>query len=252
VVVIVAPRRTFVAAAAAGALLLALTVAPRPGADRAIELGPGTVSAGRGAGPIAPVPQDAFRAVEVEVARIPEIVDPPRSGDASAAASRRSAAELRPTVVNEPATERVPAAAPTEAAGASGGGTGGSSGAGAIPTSGWRWPLSGPITQRFNSTHLGIDIDGDTGDVAVAAHAGTVVGAGWLTECGGLQVHVRIASGVETWYQHLSAKLVRVGQEISAGTPIGKVGATGCAQGSHLHFAIRRGTTFVNPLPYLP
>jgi len=45
---------------------------------------------------------------------------------------------------------------------------------------------------------------------------------------------------------------VRVGARVAAGTIIGRVGATGCALGSHLHFAIRRGMTFVDPLRYLP
>jgi murein DD-endopeptidase MepM/ murein hydrolase activator NlpD len=49
-------------------------------------------------------------------------------------------------------------------------------------SSGWQWPLLGPITQRFGQTltaygvHQGIDIDGDTGDPVRAARAGVVVG----------------------------------------------------------------------------
>jgi murein DD-endopeptidase MepM/ murein hydrolase activator NlpD len=124
--------------------------------------------------------------------------------------------------------------------------------------SGWRWPLKGPITQYFGQTltqygvHQGLDIDGQTGDPVVAAHAGTVVVAGHYDSCGGLEVHIDHGGGVVSWYRHLSRVDVSVGRSVAAGTRIGLVGATGCATGSHLHFAIRIGTTFVDPLPYLP
>jgi murein DD-endopeptidase MepM/ murein hydrolase activator NlpD len=125
-------------------------------------------------------------------------------------------------------------------------------------SSGWSWPLIGPITQYFGQHltqygfHQGIDIDGDTGDPVVAAHSGRVVVAGYWDECGGLQVHIDHGNGLESWYRHLSASHAHVGQRVSAGALIGRVGATGCALGSHLHFGIRRGTTFVDPLLYLP
>jgi murein DD-endopeptidase MepM/ murein hydrolase activator NlpD len=125
-------------------------------------------------------------------------------------------------------------------------------------TSGWRWPLIGPITQYFGQHltkygfHNGIDIDGDTGDPVVAARSGRVVVAGYYDACGGLQVHIDHGNGLESWYRHLSEINVRVGASVSGGTLIGRVGATGCALGSHLHFGIRRGTTFVDPLRYLP
>jgi murein DD-endopeptidase MepM/ murein hydrolase activator NlpD len=125
-------------------------------------------------------------------------------------------------------------------------------------SSGWRWPLMGPITQYFGQSltkygwHDGIDIDGQTGDPVHAAHAGLVVAAGHSDGCGGLQVHIDHGSGIVTWYRHLSRIDVVVGQTVQAGTQIGLVGATGCALGSHLHFGVEVGTTFVNPLRYLP
>jgi len=124
--------------------------------------------------------------------------------------------------------------------------------------SGWRWPLIGPITQYFGQAltkygyHYGIDIDGRTGDPVRAARTGTVVVAGHYDQCGGLEVHIDHGDGLVSWYRHLSRIDVRVGSKVSAGTVIGLVGETGCALGSHLHFAIRRGTTFVDPLRYLP
>jgi len=128
----------------------------------------------------------------------------------------------------------------------------------ASATSGWRWPLIGPITQYFGQTltkygvHQGIDIDGQTGDPVRAARSGRVIVAGHYDDCGGLEVHIDHGGGRVSWYRHLSRIDVRVGESVAAGTIIALVGETGCALGSHLHFAIRRGTTFVDPLPYLP
>ena len=123
---------------------------------------------------------------------------------------------------------------------------------------GWQWPLIGPITQKFGESltkfgfHQGIDIDGDTGDPVRAARGGTVTVAGHWDECGGLQVHIDHGNGLSSWYRHLSRVDVRVGARVSGGTVIGAVGDTGCAFGSHLHFAIRRDGSFVDPLRYLP
>ena len=123
---------------------------------------------------------------------------------------------------------------------------------------GWRWPLLGPITQSFGQSltkygfHQGIDIDGDTGDPVSAAQAGRVIVAGRYDDCGGLEVHVDHGGGVVSWYRHLSRIEVATGEGVAAGTVIGRVGDTGCSLGSHLHFAIRAETTFLDPLPYLP
>jgi len=134
-----------------------------------------------------------------------------------------------------------------------------------VPTSrptprsvGWRWPLLGPITQRFGESltrygfHYGIDIDGTTGDPVRAARRGRVIVAGSYDACGGLEVHIDHGDGLASWYRHLSRIDVAKGTLVEAGTLIGRVGDTGCSLGSHLHFAIRKGSTFVDPLAYLP
>jgi murein DD-endopeptidase MepM/ murein hydrolase activator NlpD len=125
-------------------------------------------------------------------------------------------------------------------------------------SSGWQWPLLGPITQRFGESltvygyHEGLDINGETGDPVRAARSGRVTVAGHWDECGGIQVQIDHGAGVESWYRHLSRVDVAVGATVTAGTVIGRVGETGCAFGSHLHFAIRVNKTFVDPLRYLP
>jgi murein DD-endopeptidase MepM/ murein hydrolase activator NlpD len=124
--------------------------------------------------------------------------------------------------------------------------------------SAWRWPLLGPITQRFGESltqygyHYGIDIDGDTGDPVRAARRGRVTVAGSYDQCGGLEIHIDHGNGIASWYRHLSRIHVAEGVFVEAGTIIGRVGDTGCSLGSHLHFAIRKGSRFVDPLDYLP
>jgi murein DD-endopeptidase MepM/ murein hydrolase activator NlpD len=128
----------------------------------------------------------------------------------------------------------------------------------ATATTGWRWPLIGPITQRFGESktkygfHHGIDIDGQTGDRVRAARGGRVVLAGISDACGGLQVRIDHGNGFQSWYRHLSRIDVTRGDVVAAGVLIGRVGNTGCSLGSHLHFGIRRDGTFVDPLRYLP
>ncbi len=118
------------------------------------------------------------------------------------------------------------------------------------------WPLTGPITSYFGprqllgmTYHYGLDIDGETGDPIVAAMPGTVTYSGWQGGYGYLTVVE--ADGVEYYYGHASELLTQVGRQVDAGDVIAKVGATGRATGSHLHFEIRINGQAVDPLPYL-
>jgi murein DD-endopeptidase MepM/ murein hydrolase activator NlpD len=60
------------------------------------------------------------------------------------------------------------------------------------------------------------------------------------------------AGGFDTLYGHLSTALVKVGQVVSQGTPVGLEGSTGNSTGPHLHFELRVNQRPVDPTPYLP
>ena len=117
------------------------------------------------------------------------------------------------------------------------------------------WPLGGGVTNGFGPRgdrfHSGIDVAAPTGSLVAAAAPGRVAfaaraGGGW----GRL---VSIAHrGFRTLYAHLSRIHVRVGQRVRAGSPIGRVGASGWASGPHLHFELRVRGAAVDPLPALP
>jgi murein DD-endopeptidase MepM/ murein hydrolase activator NlpD len=61
-------------------------------------------------------------------------------------------------------------------------------------------------------------------------------------------VHLRHASGYETFYMHLSEVAVRTGQHVGQGELIGRVGATGMATGPHLDYRVEKNGVFLNPL----
>jgi murein DD-endopeptidase MepM/ murein hydrolase activator NlpD len=122
------------------------------------------------------------------------------------------------------------------------------------------WPHRGQITSSFGIRqhpifrtrimHTGIDIDGRDGDPVQAAAAGEVLYAGWLKGYG--QVIILDHGGdLSTVYAHLSRMHVEEGARVTKGQVIGRVGSTGVATGSHLHFEVRVNGEAKNPMRYL-
>lgn len=115
---------------------------------------------------------------------------------------------------------------------------------------GYRTPPSTGGGRRGSSNHKGIDMSaqsGQSGYPAESAGAGRVAYAGWIDGYG-LSVVVEHPSGYTTQYSHLASINARVGDEVAAGTPLGKVGNTGNSGAPHLHFEVRDPTgKAVNP-----
>lgn len=99
---------------------------------------------------------------------------------------------------------------------------------------------------QVSSRHLGLDLDGDPGDTVVAAARGVVALVDAFLLAGNI-VYVNHGAGLISGYFHLSEQLVEEGDTVEAGTPIGRVGATGRVTGPHLHWVVRYGTTSVDP-----
>jgi murein DD-endopeptidase MepM/ murein hydrolase activator NlpD len=95
--------------------------------------------------------------------------------------------------------------------------------------------------------HLGVDYAAATGTPVHASGDGVVTVAGWLGGYG-QTVKIRHPNGYETLYGHLSRVLVRRGQRVAQGAPIGRVGSTGVATGPHLDYRMQRSGAFVDPL----
>lgn len=109
--------------------------------------------------------------------------------------------------------------------------------------------------------HNAIDLGAPTGTPVLAAAPGTVRKIHTSAK-GGLSVYVLGRDGHTVfYYAHLSryAPGLTEGQRVETGDRLGDVGATGNAQGPHLHFAIWRSTSGdafwrgepLNPYPYL-
>lgn len=74
----------------------------------------------------------------------------------------------------------------------------------------------------------------------------------WATN-GGNTVIIQAADGTRYQYAHMSAFGVKVGDTVSVGTLLGKVGQTGDATGPHVHFAMINAarTAWVDPTTFL-
>ena len=114
-------------------------------------------------------------------------------------------------------------------------------------------------TYRFGTTvngqrdpHHGVEMLNSSGTPVHAAAAGRVVVAGddsvtayanYTNIYGNLVViehdFPSLDAPVYTLYGHLAEVLVQPGQQVHPGDTIGKVGMTGAATGSHLHFEVR-------------
>jgi murein DD-endopeptidase MepM/ murein hydrolase activator NlpD len=121
-------------------------------------------------------------------------------------------------------------------------------------SSGFIWPVSGPITSpfgwRWGRMHQGIDIGVPYGTPIHAAASGTVIYCGWEEGYGNFVV-IDHGGGIATAYAHQSRIAVSCGQHVEQGEVIGYVGDTGHAFGPHLHFEVRVNGNPVDPLGYL-
>ena len=115
-------------------------------------------------------------------------------------------------------------------------------------TSGFSLSRMHPVLHTARA-HRGVDYAAPQGAPVVAVAAATVVSV-TTDRTNGRMVRLRHASGYESSYLHLSAFApgMRAGARVAQGQLIGRVGATGLATGPHLHYALRKNGTFVNPL----
>lgn len=109
------------------------------------------------------------------------------------------------------------------------------------------WPTEGVITSHFgyrgyvgpgaSRNHPAIDIGAPAGTPVSASDGGTVIYAGWNGGYGN-SVGVKHDNGMVTYYNHLSAWNVKVGDTVAQGQQIANVGNTGTSYGAHLDFKI--------------
>ena len=121
-------------------------------------------------------------------------------------------------------------------------------------------PFAHPLNENFQYTsgfgprwgtmHYGTDMAAKHGSAILATADGVINFAGWEKGYGKL-IKIKHDFGYETRYAHLSKISVSVGQRISQGDRIGKMGNTGRSTGTHLHYEIRRNGKPINPMKYI-
>ena len=119
----------------------------------------------------------------------------------------------------------------------------------------WTTPLSGSVVTRpfdapahaYGPGHRGADLGGAPGAPVVAAGDGVVVFAGMVA--GRPVVSVDHADGLRTTYEPVDP-VVGAGQQVARGSPIGTLvpGHAGCPVEACLHWGLRRGETYLDPL----
>ena len=120
----------------------------------------------------------------------------------------------------------------------------------------WVRPLAGePVVSRpfdrppgpYAAGHRGVDLAGTAGEPVLAAGAGVVAFAGLVA--GRPVVSVQHADGLRTTYEPVQPT-VAAGQVVARGSPLGALltGHAGCPAEACLHWGLRRGGTYLDPL----
>jgi murein DD-endopeptidase MepM/ murein hydrolase activator NlpD len=116
------------------------------------------------------------------------------------------------------------------------------------PSTFWFEPAYG----QYPHFHTGIDMVEPFGSPVYAADDGVVALVGSSSSGYGNYVVIAHSGGPDTLYGHLSTALVKVGQAVIQGQPVGLEGSTGNSTGPHLHFELRINQRPVDPMLYLP
>lgn len=122
----------------------------------------------------------------------------------------------------------------------------------------WDWPTSSHLVSRgfappsvqWGAGHRGVDLTGTAGEIVRAAGAGAVSFAGTIAGRG--VVTVIHQGGLRSTYEPVIAT-VAVGTLVATGTPIGtlEAGHAGCPVAACLHWGLRRGEVYLDPLSLL-
>ena len=124
----------------------------------------------------------------------------------------------------------------------------------AMPT--FRWPVRGRVITAFGpkpsgQQNDGINVSVPEGTPIKAAEDGVVAYAGNELKTYGNLVLVRHSNGYVTAYAHASEIMVKRDDPVKRGQIIAKSGQTGNVAAPQLHFEIRKGSTPVDPAPFL-
>lgn len=113
-------------------------------------------------------------------------------------------------------------------------------------------PLKGVISQGYDpALHPYVDITAQAGSVVKATLDGTVIFAGWSDDAGNT-IQIQHDGDIVSIYKHNDKLLKKVGDKVTAGSPVALVGNTGdLTTGAHLHFELWHKGETVDPTKYI-
>ncbi|MEG0952046.1 MAG: peptidoglycan DD-metalloendopeptidase family protein [Niameybacter sp.] len=126
----------------------------------------------------------------------------------------------------------------------------------------FEWPVPGHyrISSQYNPRnnpisgiaefHQGIDIPAPYGKAVNAAANGQVIVAGWVRGFGNT-VMVDHGNDIVSIYGHNSSVIVNVGEYVTKGQQVARIGSTGNSTGNHCHFEVRINGRHTSPWNYL-
>ena len=106
------------------------------------------------------------------------------------------------------------------------------------------------FNDQHRSYHRGTDFRAKIGTPVAASNSGVVRLARNLFYSGNMVI-VDHGMSIFTLYAHLSEIQVKAGQHIARGHQLGLTGATGRVSGPHLHWGVKVGGVYVDPLQFL-
>ncbi|KAA2235370.1 peptidoglycan DD-metalloendopeptidase family protein [Salinarimonas soli] len=116
----------------------------------------------------------------------------------------------------------------------------------------FRWPARGRVISGFgNGGNEGVNISVPEGTPVRAAESGTVAYSGSELKGYGNLVLIRHDNGYVSAYAHNGELAVKRGDKVKRGQVVAKSGQSGNVNSPQLHFEIRKGSTPVDPVPYL-
>jgi murein DD-endopeptidase MepM/ murein hydrolase activator NlpD len=98
--------------------------------------------------------------------------------------------------------------------------------------------------------HKGVDFAGEEGADVVATGAGVVTWADKRFGYGNL-IEIDHGEGIVTRYGHNKSLLVDVGERVTKGQVISKMGSTGRSTGPHVHYEVLKRGKQIDLLPYV-
>lgn len=120
-------------------------------------------------------------------------------------------------------------------------------------TKGWLSSYYGVRKDPFNgkpAMHKGVDFAGKENADIIATASGVVSWSGERYGYGNL-IEIDHGNGFKTRFGHNKTIFVEVGDVVTKGDVIAKMGSTGRSTGPHVHYEILRNNSQINPIKYV-